>query len=576
MNGAVQLRTRLIASLADHARSVDTTFAAAGRDLTEGLGLFDALKERLTALSGQLTGERIVAASATLGRLSEDLRPLRQMLAEERRALQDIVAHSAAAGQTWEKLVERIRLITILARASRIESVSVEGAMGDFGDFANEIVELTTQAQRTIETSAREHHRLSALLTSALTAQHEFETRYGPALWSLADKLSITLAEVENRQQRGVALATEAAARSGKIAMAAGAAIIALQSGDSIRQRLEHAIAGLRLAETLQGERAPDGLPVEAMSPARDLLHRLQARQLEAGAAALGADVAAIEENLLLLRDDTESLAELVQSLYGADGADTGSFMAQLGTELARASELLGKCNSARAAVDKVAQALAALVDVGQQTIDALATTVSNIALIGTNAGLRAARVGSGGRSLVVIAQELKAAADLVSSDSRHLPSSFAEMQRSSTALQRMDGLDAGHFSALDRQMDGALAIMRETAAELTSELGRLMRESATFGKVVDQARLGFSNAAATGEAITAAARAVAEMASPHSDATVEMEELARAWLTDTVWPYYTMAVERTIHREIIPASQDPAVQTAAATDSDDIDALLF
>lgn len=177
------------------------------------------------------------------------------MLAEEKCLLQEIVAHSDTVGQTWEKLVEYMRLITILARVARIESVSIRGAAGDFGDFAKEIVGLTTQVQRTIEACACDHDRMKILLASTLAAQHDFEMRYAPALWALADTLSVILAEVEGRQRCSITLAGEAAARSGKVVTAAGAVIIALQSGDSIRLRLEHAIAGLRLAETLEIER---------------------------------------------------------------------------------------------------------------------------------------------------------------------------------------------------------------------------------------------------------------------------------------------------------------------------------
>lgn len=576
MNRSAPFNARLIASLEEQARSVDVIFAAAGRDLGEGLGLFEALKERLTALSGQLSGEEIVAAGAALGRLAEDLRPLRRSLAEETATLLDIATPSAAAGRTLEKLVEHIRLITILARSARIESISIQGVGRDFGDFANEIVELTTQARRTIEACAQDHARMSALLTAALASQREFEMQYGPALSALADKLSVTLAEVEDRQRRGLSLTSEAAARSGRIAMAAGMAIVALQSGDSVRQRLEHAIAALRLAATLDG-RAVDGLSEEAAPHARDLLLALEAAQLDAAAATLGEDAAGIEQNLLSLRHDTEDLVDLVRSLYGTGGAETGSFMAELGSDLAHASALLGKCNAARAGIDKVAQALATLLDTCQETVDTLATTVSNIVLIGINAGLRAARVGTTGRSLVVIAQELKLAADLVASDARTLPAAFEQMQRASAGLTRWDRLDATHFAALDRDMGMALAVMQQVASGLAAELDRLTREGTTFGRVLDQARLGFSSVGATGEAVAAAAHAVAAQGSAAWDAPSDLARQARSWVTGAVWCHYTMAVERTIHGRIVgtddgaaaPAAEAPAV-------SDDLDALLF
>lgn len=569
---------RLIASLEEQARSVDVTFAAAGRDLGEGLSLFDALKERLTALSGQLSGQGIAAAGATFRRLAEGLRPLRQTLSDETAALVDIATHSTAAGRTLEKLVEHIRLITILARSARIESISIQGVGRDFGDFANEIVELTTQAKATIETCARDHSRMSGLLTAALASQREFETRYGPALWALADKLLVTIAEVESRQRRGVELASEAATRSGTIAMAAGMAIVAMQSGDSVRQRLEHAIAGLRLAASLD-EGPATGLADESREAARRLLFALESAQLEATAETLAQDTQAIEQNLLVLRNDTGELVDLVMSLYGTGGAETGSFMAELGGDLAQASALLAKCNSARAGVDQVAKALGNLLDICQQTVDALATTVSNIVLIGTNAGLRAARVGSNGRSLVVIAQELKFAADLVARDSRTLPPSFEQMQKASAELKREGRLDATHFNAFDREMGEALAVMKEISGKLASELERLTREGTAFGRVVDQARLGFSGVGASADALAAAGHAIAGMGEPVPPADPASETAARDWVTAQTYHRYTMTAERTIHSRIVGATEAGGAMPAQPQPQpaeDDLDALLF
>lgn len=573
MSGAATFQTRLIASLDGHAREIDTTFATAGRHLGEGLGLFEALKERLAALSGELSGSEIGEAGATLSRLAEELRPLKEALAGETHSLQEIASHSATAGQALERLLEHMRLITILARSARIESVSVQGVGRDFGDFANEIVTLTSQAQRTIESCARDHHHLSALLTSALAAQRDFESRYGTALWALADKLGLTLAEVDDRQRRSLSLASEAAQHSGKIAAAAGGAIIALQSGDSIRQRLEHAIAGLRLGETMDDHAPGTGL-AEAAPYARQVLHRLEAAQLEASAEALGEDAEAIERTLAMLQDDTLSLIGLVRSLYSGDGDDAGSFLAELESDLARASDLLGKCDSARAGIDRVAQALTGLLDTCQDTVEALAATVSNIVLIGMNAGLRAARIGTGGRSLVVIAQELKFAADLVAEDARRLTPTFERMQEASAGLKREDRFDAAHFAALDQAMTAALGVMRETAARLGTELQRLLREGGAFCSVVGQARLGFSNAGAMSDSIASAAheltRPLGAAAAPDTATAGQVAD----WLKREIWPRYTMSAERSIHLAIVESCCGGGAAAVASPEPEAADAL--
>ncbi|MFN3673239.1 MAG: hypothetical protein ACK4VM_15140, partial [Bosea sp. (in: a-proteobacteria)] len=408
---------RLIAALERNACEIDQTFAQAGSELGQGLALFDALKQRLTELSAELSGERLMQAGKTLAELAQTLRAIGVGLGRETEAIQELAGHGHAAGQVLERLLDHMRLITILARSARIEAVSVRAIGGDFGDFTGEIVALTTQASQTIGRSLLDHQQLAALLNAAVAAKRSFEGRYGAALAGLAGDLAATLAEVSQRQQRGAALTRDAAAHSGKIAQAAGGAIIALQSGDSIRQRLEHVIAAMGLARSIDAGDDGAGLDAEGRAAAVQLLHRLASAQLRASATALGDDAIEIERALAVLADDTSHLLDLVRSLYRGEGASEDSFLAALEDRLAQAGELLAGCDSARAGVDRVTVTLKTVLEACRGTVSALTAAVSTIELIGMNAGLRAARVGTEGRSLVVIAQELKYAADLVTRD---------------------------------------------------------------------------------------------------------------------------------------------------------------
>lgn len=557
--------SRLIQALEGTAREIDVTFAQAGSQLGEGLALFEGLKERLTTLSSELSGPEIAQAGSTLSGLAGELRAINNGLRDETAVLQDLASHSKDASQVLERLLEHMRLITILARSARIEAVSVQAAGRDFGDFTSEIVSLTTQAQRTIQNCARDHDHLSALLASALEAQRDFEGRYGQALSALAGKLEQTLAEVTGRQQRSVALTSDAATHSGKIAMAAGGAIIALQSGDSIRQQLEHAIKALRLlgaiaAGTGQGA---DLDPASRMAT-NIVLRRLEAAQLEESARSLAQDADAIEAALALLAGDTAGLLDLVHSLYQGDGGRSGSFLADLEADLAEASDLLAKCDRARAGVDRVTSAMSTVLETCQDTVAALAGTVSSIVLIGMNAGLRAARIGTGGRSLVVIAQELKFAADQVATDASQLTPTFARMQESSSGLKAGGRLDAAHFAALKEAMSHSLAALRQTGDRLAATLDQLTREGGGFAAVVAQARLSFSNAGAMSDLIASGAaeldRSVAEAAMPDDPPAAVALLIERH-----VWPNYTMVAERSIHQAVVGALLPSQAGTAAA-----------
>ena len=544
--------SRLIQALEGTAREIDVTFARAGSQLGEGLALFEGLKERLTTLSSELSGPEIAQAGSTLSGLAGELRGINDGLRDETGVLQDLALLSKDASQALERLLEHMRLITILARSARIEAVSVQAAGRDFGDFTSEIVSLTTEAQRTIQNCARDHDHLSALLSSALEAQRDFEGRYGQALSALAGKLEQTLVEVTGRQQRSVALTSDAATHSGKIAMAAGGAIIALQSGDSIRQQLEHAIKALRL---LGAVAAGTGLGADLDADARTatdiVLRRLEAAQLRESAQTLAQDADSIEAALALLAGDTSGLLDLVRSLYQGDSGRSGSFLADLEADLAEASDLLAKCDRARAGVDRVTATLSNVLETCQETVAALAGTVSSIVLIGMNAGLRAARIGTGGRSLVVIAQELKFAADQVATDAAQLTPTFARMQETSGGLKSGGRLDAAHFTALNQAMGTSLSALRQTGDRLATTLDHLTREGGGFASVVAQARLSFSNAGAMSDLIASGAaeldRSVDDAAMPEDPGGAVAGLIERH-----VWPNYTMVGERTVHQAIV------------------------
>ena len=570
----------LIRSLEGSAREIDQTFADAGRQLGHGLSLFEALKQRLSTLSDELGGSELSEAGAALAGLAGQLRALNGGLSGETSALTALATHSHDASQALERLIDHMRLITILARGARIEAVSVRTSEHDFGDFTNEIVTLTTQAQRTIQACARDHDGLNALLDAALAAQRDFQSRYGAVLSALAGKLEQTLAEVAARQQQSLRLTGDAALRSGRIAAAAGGAIIALQSGDSIRQRLEHAIMALRLAGTIGSDGgAATGLDGDALPAAIQVLGRLQAAQLRESAATLAADAEDIEAALGLLAGDTSGLLDLVGGLYRGDGGASTSFLQKLESELAQASDLLGRCDRARSGVDRVTAALGGVLDTCQQTVAALSDTVSSIVLIGMNAGLRAARLGGGGRSLVVIAQELKLAADQVATDARRLNPTFVQMQQASARLTQNGRLDAGHFAELDRAMKTSLDAMRQTGERLGLALEQLTRDGSGFGAVVANARLAFSNAGATSDLIASVADRLAGSVPASFAPEPAAADRVRRMLQERIWPSYTMVAERSIHLTVLAAlGLDGGAELPAATvpDAAVVDAFIF
>jgi hypothetical protein len=575
MSTSNDMLNRLTTSLSDSARQIDQTFANVGDRLGRGLSIFDTLNQSLTALSGELAGSDMEAARDALLGLANDLRILSEGLPHETRTLQDIATHSTEASQALGRLLEHMRLIAILARSARIEAVSVQSNQRDFGDFTNEIVALTDKAKRMVEHCARDHNHLADLLDSALIRQRAFETQYGGALLNLAGKLEHSLDHLAERGRKSAALTKDAAAHSRKISMAVGGAIIALQSGDGIRQRLEHSLTALRLAIGFAA--SSDQYSDADRAALAAILRSLQAAQLRETAATLKADIGPIDVTLQVLADDTATMLTLGRSLYGSEDASSASFLEELEAELAQAADLIRKCDAARSVVDQVTVTLTGLLDQFEETVAALSNTVRDIVLIGMNAGLRAARLGSGGRGLVVIAQELKAAANEIAVDADKLTPAFTAMQHSSTDLRQRDGRGSAELTALAETMKRSLDQMRESGARLGATLDRLARDGVEFGAIVDEARLMFSNAATTGDVIAGAA-GMLDQAPPTRKALASADaDTVAAVLREQVWPTYTMAAERAIHSAVLRdcgIANEPAQAPAGTADA--LDDVLF
>jgi uncharacterized protein YukE len=540
-------------SLAQCAEQIEGTFVRVGEQLGDGLALFETVSESLGAVSGEMSSDELDDAGEALRRLGDALRRFGNGLSAETEALQEIAAHNAAASRALCRLGDHVRLIAILARGARIEAASVPSSRGDLGAFAGKIVALTGKARATVDDCGRDHDRLSGLIDDALGRQQDFVAQYRDELASVAQRLERSVAALAEGKARSVALSADAAAHSAKISMAVGGAIIAMQSGDSIRQRLEHCLTGLRLVCAAAADSRPcRGGTGGARVALERVLRRLEAVQLRETALALKGDVGEIDSALCVVADETGAMIRLGRSFAGDDQESSQSCFDRLEAELAQAGELLEKCDAARGGVDRANAALASLLDRFLTTVASLSETVRDIVMIGTNAGLVAARLGGDGLGLVVIAGEIKAVADHIARDADDLAPVIGSMQTALATLRDRERRGGYDSTILDRTMRRSLGQMRESGARLAEALERLTGDGASFATIVGEGRRMFSRAADSADAIAEGAEALDD--ERPAEIPLDPAEAAdvAALLREQVWPAYTMAAERDLHRRVL------------------------
>lgn len=530
----------LIAQLEDGAGEFDRTFAKVGARFGEGLGLFDSLKSGLLALADELAHPDLINARKRLETLAAELPKVETRLGDERAALAVLKDRSEAVGKVFMSLRSRTRLVAILTQRARIERASIRGASKDLEAFTDEVVASSNSARQAIEECFRRHGEVTLLICHAEQVQTEFARRFGSSMSDLACRLTVTLSELGNRQSQSVSTIKELASHSAEVLAAAGNAVMALQGGDSIRQRIEHVIKALELADS----------PVTGLRPA---LYNLEAAQLRATADLLKDDCRSIDDSIHLLGNKTDHLVVQLRDFAGSAGSrDATSLVAGLQDDLAAAEALLRTCEEDRRTVDTSMAKLTVFLEGFEKTVDALRKSAINIVFLGTNAGLRASRIGEGGRGLNVIAKELKSAADLVERNASELGDTFARMLEASADLRRQS-TTGNSLETFEATVHQSLGTISQSGERMTQLLSRTEREAGRFVAEIASARNAFATLANRGRAIDETATALEELAAAEAESIKDGDQQKiKDVLGERVFPLYSMVAERDLHRAVL------------------------
>ncbi len=531
-----------LAEIRAGAAEIDATFAVTGARFAEGLELFEGLKNRLIALSSEMSHPDLAAARDALAALAQEMPALEDLLGREKAALADLAELSLAVGRMFTDLRASMRLVCILTQRARIERAGIRSHGHDLESYSDEIVALAQSARQVIEECARRHDDAAVLISKAASVQNAFERRFGRSLTGLAGELGGMLGALAERHARSAEAVEHMADHSRKVVAATGAAVMALQGGDSVRQRLEHSIVTLDLAE-------------HGAAGLRAAVSALVAAQLRAAAGQMEDDCGQVNAAVATLGKSTDRLVAAVQESTGDGKANASpSIVADLQAGLVRAAALLRECEADRSIVDDGMARLVAVLENIEATVASLRKSAVDIGFLGTNAGLRASRLGESGRSLLVIARELNAAAGLVEARSVELLGALPRLLASASAL-RDGSRGAADLAIFEATVQRSMTVIGKSDERMAELLRSLQEEAGLFVVEVASAQRSFSAMARRCESL----RAVADDLEDEADKRCrELDPAtardAAALLRDRVFPLYSMAAEREIHRRVAAA----------------------
>jgi hypothetical protein len=550
------------AGLRQNADDVSGTFSKCEKTCLEvGASLGDAipglndLAGLFETLSQSLESDDFRAAGLDLEAVASDIEATGNELTEESKALVDLVALNRAIATQIVNLSGSVRTISALVFNVKIEVASLNETTENMMGFADDLQRQATRAQRALNEFQSKHVTLYDLLRSSCDAQANFQRKHQSNLQSIAAEITKSLGIVTVRRKEIAVALADIARGSQHVGMQIGQGVMALQIGDSTRQRIEHVHQALHLAADAL-ETPPTGVRWENLDVPQPLdgpliaaqICRLQSQQVDAALSDFTLEMRKIASLLQGLAGESETLSTRGRALFGSDGRAANSFLEQLEKKLKAARDIIDECRSARAIVDQAANAVVTtMADLNERTAG-LSEIVIDMTIIGTNAILKSSRLGQRGKGLNVIAQELRDYASRVVLGIKGLPAALQEVisfvERFSEAGSAHN---ASHLTALGERMTAAIGSFELSGARMSSALTRLDEEAEGACSNLKEAVARLSSHEEIAAALLRTVEALDVLGERICDPS-EVDTQSGAIIDKLIRSKYTMASERQIH----------------------------
>lgn len=565
--------TRLAEALAQPRQQIENAFVSVGARLTEGASMLNKLTRLFEALPNALQGAEVEEASAQLRAVAQKAGELSENFVQEKADLSRLVDVVAAANAPIGDLRRAVKMMGIVSVNARVTAAGIVGDSDDFDVFTTDISTLSATASQTIQEFSQVYRQLTAEVAKAASQRARFEESHANTLTELSRSLEQTLEALGHQREAAAAGSAETGRVSRQIVGRIGNAVMALQVGDSTRQRLEHIEDGLtRLGAVLAGHAVGETVFAEGeRDEVRSALAALLEAQLGGAAASFVEEVEEAEKALDALSSDAGVIMARSRDLYGSDQGST-SVMATLNAQLRTASAILRDCEIERSKLEAVATAVHDTVTVLLGHVAAVQDIEANMRLVSLNAAVRCAQLGPRGASLTVIATQLR---ELTSETVVAAEAAMTQLDESSALAQAFGaaaaGDNAGQIGRLEQQASHALTLLTSLDDRLVEALDSLNADGPKVIALLRAAASGMQGQAALAEGMADIALQIAALSptpppsSPSSGLAALLEALRKA---------YTMEAERTIHAGLFGAPAS-ALQAEPEADLDMADFML-
>lgn len=546
------------------ASNLDARFVEAGTALARTYEIVEKLVSSLERVTHALDREGTNAAIENMRGTADRLMRLPDVQAGREKAL-------GAIQQAGNALKAQIAQVNRTLRFLRICGLNIKVAaagMGEFSDFSDGMFARLDLAEAEMEGIAREAERLAESVPDVFAVERRLAAECATIVPHVPERLANDAVALQRHQ-------TELATRAERIADVArevrtkvGMALGALQIGDITRQRIEHVVDGGRLLDSFLEEHGDIDLP--AADAIRGHMLALLAAQAADAATDFQRETRLLTQSLHEIRPNTTALLELQDAGDTDGGQSEGSFLGVLERSVVEVESVTGQLREADARSQQMGNATSETARNLGERLKNVHRVKKDVEHMAWNTDLRCYRMGDEGRSLAVVASEIRGFSADLERISVAIGGSFQQLAGAAEAMA-----DPRANAEAGQSLGDSLACIREGGRKMRDGLSGLDSDASQIADILHEATAKV-DCGEVSETLAGLAARLAAFARPQTEFAEETALLLSELLASFARSY-TMASERVIHKQFA-TTEETEVNVSAATyvDDDDDDDGLF
>jgi hypothetical protein len=550
---------------------VEKRFLEGGAVLVSVMEVINQLLASLDRLTKSLDSDSTSDTTADLLQTVKTLLDLPELETRRQENLAALSAAGSALGTHVIDMQETMRYLRTFAITVKITGAGI----AEFGGFAQEILERIRSGTDEVNGFAEQLVTLDRDLKVARNVGSSTSRGYGETIPKVVAALEKDARTIASHRKDLASIAAQVGAIARGVQSKVATTLSALQIGDITRQRIEHVQSAFTfMEEFFDGD---EGRSLDANTRLRieNLIHHLTAAQMRDMVEDFENQSRNVVQTITSFSHDTREILKLRDEMKGQGETADGNFMRTLEDSVTTALGIVKQVETARLEASRISQSTLDTTSNLLESVANIRAVKTDIHYMALNTNLRCSRMGEEGRSIKVITAELRIFAAKLDESADCLVTGLSDLEAAGNGVATVQQAGARR---LDERLGDAVETIRGGADLMDSELATLAehgREVAT--KIsLSLGKLDFQND--LGEILATCAETLSDMAGPeHPDIADIADSLAP--LGARILKIYTMAQERAVHHDFVPAQSGAVlhvVETAPASDEDLFEDALF